>query len=137
MIAGKFRAGLPAMDIGVVDVEDVAASHILAALTSTASGRYLCASGSINLPTLVKGTEAELGLPAKSYVGMVPPRWLLWILSNVLRILPWDTVTSSVNKPFKIDNSKIKKDLGIEFVPGAKSLADMAKKVEELQGKKK
>lgn len=135
MIAGKFKAGLPRIKSAVVDVEDVAAAHVLAALIPSASGRYLCAAEAIDLSALVKATEAELGLPPKTYAGMAPPKWLLWVLSNVFRMLPWDTVASSVDKPFRIDNSKIKNDLGIEFVPGAKSLAAMAKRVEELQAK--
>lgn len=137
MLAGKFRSGLPRVNAAIVDVEDVAAAHVLAALTPSASGRYLCAAEATDLATLVKATEVELGVPPKTYIGMVPPRWLLWVLSNVFRMLPWDTVASSVNKPFKIDTSKIKKDLGIEFIPAAKSLADMAKKIEELQQGKK
>lgn len=132
MVAGKFKAALPRVYVGVVDVDDVAAAHVLAAVTPTASGRYLCVSESIDFVTLVKQTEQEF-TPPRKFTGFVPPKWLLWVVCNVFRLMPYDTISASLNKPLKIDNSKIQKELGIKFIPGKKTLADMAVKVEELQ----
>ncbi|KAG7670329.1 hypothetical protein Ndes2526B_g00076 [Nannochloris sp. 'desiccata'] len=134
MVAGKFKAALPRAFIGVVDVDDVAAAHVLAALTPAASEqRYLCVSESTDFVTLVKGAENEFSPPRKFAGGFVPPKWLLWVLCNVLRVMPYDTISASVDKPLKIDNSKIQKELGMGFIPGSKTLADMARRVEKLQ----
>lgn len=43
--------------------------------------------------------------------------------------------SSSVGRPYTLDNSKIRKDLGVTFIPGPKSLADMAVKMEEMMKK--
>jgi len=134
MVAGKFKAALPRVFMSVVDVDDVAAAHVLAALTPKASEqRYLCASESTDFITLVKGAENEFTPPKKFTGGFAPPKWLLWIACNVFKVMPYDTVSSSLDKPLKIDNSKIQKELGMGFIPGSKTLADMARRVEELQ----
>jgi nucleoside-diphosphate-sugar epimerase len=132
MVAGKFKAALPRVYLGVVDCDDVAAAHVLAALTPSASGRYLCVSEATDFVTLVKQTEQEFNPPRK-FGGWAPPKWLLWFVCNVLRVMPYDTISASLDKPLKIDNSKIQKELGIRLIPGAKTLADMARRVEELQ----
>lgn len=131
MVAGKFKAALPRVHLAVVDVDDVAAAHVLAALTPTASGRYFCVSESTDFVTLVKQTEQEF-TPPRKFGGFVPPKWLLWVVCNVFRLMPYDTISASLDKPMKIDNSKIQKELGIKFIHGSKTLKDMAVRVEEL-----
>lgn len=134
MVSGKFKAGLPRAHVGMVDVDDVAAAHVLAALTPAASGqRYLCVSESTDFVTLVKATEQEFSPPRQFAGKVIPPKWLLWIVCNVFKLMPYDTIKASVDKPLKIDNSKIQRDLGIKFLAGPKTLADMARRVEELQ----
>jgi hypothetical protein len=71
--------------------------------------------------------------PPRRFVGASPPRWLLWILCNVFGVFPWDQVTAYLNKDLKIDNSKIKEDLGIQFRDPAQSMAEMVKAIEVLR----
>jgi nucleoside-diphosphate-sugar epimerase len=132
MLAGNFKAATPKLHLACVDVDDVAAAHVLAALTPTASGRYLCVSEATDLLTLVKDTEQEF-TPPRKFAGPAPPGWLLWVLCKVFRVMPYDQVKASLNKPQLVENSKIKKELGMTFIEGKKTLGDMAKRIEELQ----
>lgn len=119
----------------MVDVEDVAAAHILAALIPSAKGRYLCVSGTTDLHTLLKQTEPLLKPPRK-VVGMKAPLALVWVLSK-FGVMPWDTAASCYNKVPKVDNSKSVKELGIKYIPATQSLADMAEAIEKLRAEKK
>ena len=88
----------------------------------------------MDLHELVKQVETELDGHRK-LAGSAPAvfKWVLWIGCKVFRLSAFDQMYSSVDKPLKIDNSKIKNELGIQFINPVKSLVDMAKKVEELR----
>lgn len=135
MIDGKFKAGLPNLGLGWVDVDDVASAHVVAALTPTASGRYLCAATTCGMNDMVRKVE-QMTEPPRRLAGGSPPRWVLWILCNVFGVFPWDQVAAALNKDLKIDNSKIKKDLGIQFRDPAESLVEMMKAIETLRQSK-
>ena len=135
MLAGKFKQVLPSVHSFVVDVDDVAAAHALAALTTASSGRYLCISEAIDFRKLVQDAEIHLGRQGQFLGGFSPPKWLLWVACNVFRVAAWDTLSAGINKPLAGDTSKIKSELGMTFIPAGKSLGEMAAKVEVLQAK--
>ncbi len=132
MVGGWFRAGLFRTWTAFADVEDVAAAHILAALNPASDDqRYLCAAGTTSFDALVAGAEAAAG-GGRWWSGPGVGRFLMWFICNMLRVVPWDAMWGSVDRPYTVDNSKIKRELGIQFIEPARSLADMGIKMEKL-----
>lgn len=132
MLSGKFSFIAPAIAMGWVDVEDVAAAHVLAAITPNAQGRYVCVGETGDMVSMLRRAGAKCQPPRK-FVGPSPPRWVWWTLCNVFRALPWELVATSLNKELKFDTSKIKRDLGVRFKDPAESIADMAVAIEQLK----
>ena len=123
-LSGKFRSGFPPLYLSAVDVRDVAAAHTVAAFSASAHGRYLCAAGVRNMHHLLRDVGQKFS-PEKKLVGPMTPVWLVWILSNVFRMLPWEALSPGLNKPMELGNERIQKDLGVNFIPPEQSLYDM------------
>jgi len=114
---GTFKQGAPRMGIGVVDVRDVADAHYAAGFTPEAQGRYITSAHNSNLLDMALALQPKYGakypLPKKAL-----PKWLLLLVGPMLnKLLSRRTIRNNVNVEFKADNSKIKKELGIQFKP--------------------
>lgn len=123
-LEGKFRSGFPALYLSAVDVRDVALAHTVAAFNASASGRYLCAAEVRNMHDLLKDVGKNFS-PERKLVGPMTPVWLLWILSNIFRLLPWEALSPGLDKPMELGNERIQRDLGMHFIPPEQSLYDM------------
>ncbi len=113
---GKFKAGVPALAFGVVDVRDVADAHVRAAFTPAAHGRYIVSGHSSSLLALADALRPAFGrypLP-----GRVLPKWLVWLAAP---LADWSTtrrfVGHNVGLPWKADNSKSVDELGMSYRP--------------------
>ena len=120
------------MDInwGFVDVRDVAKAHLLAMQTDSASGRYLCSGEAMHMRELVAHLAssgfATYSLPKVDLSGKVGT--LLMKLLSFTQ--PRDTGTyirTNIGKTMRYDNSKIKRELGISFIPAKESITDAVK----------
>lgn len=112
---GTYKSGAPKLGIGVVDVRDVADAHYLAGFTSNAKGRYITSAHETNFYDIAQTLLPKYGdnfpLPKK-----VAPKFLLMIVGPFLnKLLTWQFIRNNIDIPWKADNSKIKKDLGITF----------------------
>ena len=112
---GTMKMGALKMGMGVVDVRDVAEAHFQAGYNSQAHGRYITSALNTDMLEMGKVLLPEYGdkfpLPKKAL-----PKWLLMIVGPMAN--PTFTrkyIRNNVNVPFKADNSKIKKELGIKF----------------------
>lgn len=115
MGSGKFKLGAPRMGVGVVDVRDVAEAHLQAGFTPEAKGRYLTSAHNSDIVQMAQCLQAKYGqaypLPKKAL-----PKWLLLLLGPLANKLFTRTfVQRNVNVVWKADNSKIKKDLNLQF----------------------
>ncbi|MFZ1705963.1 MAG: NAD-dependent epimerase/dehydratase family protein [Saprospiraceae bacterium] len=122
--SGEMKMGAPKMGIGIVDVRDVADAHFNAGFIPTASGRYITSahnSDFLELGTvLLPKYGHQFPLPKKAL-----PKWLLMLVGpyvNPLFSRPF--IKKNVNIPWKADNSKIKKELGIQFRPLKETMED-------------
>jgi len=99
MLAGRDKAS-PLFGPAFVDVRDAAKAHILALENPQASGRYCC---------VIRGASFReiCDILAKFYPQYEIPR-----------------NSTGFGWPVIVDNSKIKKDLGIEFIPLEQSLKE-------------
>jgi len=126
-MSGKYP-GVMTFNWGFVDVRDVARSHILAMTTEKAEGRYLCCNVTVPMQTVVDFLKEKF----PNYKGTLPSTKLnnkagdlIVKMSSYLQDKGTGSyLRTNVGRTFKFDNSKIKKDLGLDFIPVEKSILD-------------
>lgn len=110
---GSFKTGVPELNIGCVDVRDVAEAHYRAGFTPSASGRNICSAENLSFLKLADMLRPNYGkdfpLPKST-----APKWLLWLVGPMFGVTR-QFVRDNVGFPWQADNSKIKKELGMEF----------------------
>lgn len=114
---GTMKMGAPKIGLGMVDVRDVAEAHFLAGFTPAAHGRYITSGHNTGMleigQTLLPKYGDQFPIP-KSAI----PKWLLLLIGPLAnKLITRKFVRNNVNVPWKADNSKIRKDLGIAFRP--------------------
>lgn len=121
---GEMKMGAPKLGVGIVDVRDVAEAHYKAGFTPNAHGRYITAAhetdflemGTVLLPKY----GDKFPLPKKAL-----PKWLLMIVGPfVNKLFTRRFIRNNVNVPWRADNSKIKKELGMSFRPMKETMED-------------
>ncbi|MBW8333325.1 MAG: NAD-dependent epimerase/dehydratase family protein [Prolixibacteraceae bacterium] len=126
MATGKFKSGAPSGDMSFVDVRDVAKAHILAGFTPNASGRHICTSADksfLELADVIRADYPEFPLP-KKFV----PKWLFSLIAPLIGFSR-KYVKLNVGYNLRTDNSYIKKDLGMEFLPFEQTISDHFKQL--------
>ena len=121
---GTMKAGAPKMGVGLVDVRDVAEAHFLAGFTPEAKGRYITSGHNTNFLemalTLQDKFGADYGIPKKPL-----PKWLLSLIGPMVnKAFSRKFIKNNVNVEWKADNSKIKSDLGMKFMPIKTTMED-------------
>lgn len=121
---GQLKFGAPNMGIGLVDVRDVADAHFKAGYTPEAKGRYITSAHNTNMVEMACELLPKYGsnypIPKKAM-----PKWLLMLVGPVLnKAMTRKFLRNNVDVPFTADNSKIKRELGIEFMPLRKTMED-------------
>jgi nucleoside-diphosphate-sugar epimerase len=120
---GQLKFGAPRMGIGVVDVRDGAEAHFRAGFTPEAKGRYITSAHETDLLQMAESLlpkYKKYSLPKQAI-----PKWLLLLVGPMVnKLFTKRFVRNNVNIPWKADNSKIKKDLGISFRPLKETMQD-------------
>jgi nucleoside-diphosphate-sugar epimerase len=121
---GDMKMGAPKIGIGLVDVRDVADAHFRAGFTPEAEGRYITAAHCTDFLEMGRALAPRYGdlfpLPENAL-----PKWLLMLVGPMVNSLfTRRYIKNNVNIPWKADNSKIKKELGIEFRPMRETMED-------------
>jgi nucleoside-diphosphate-sugar epimerase len=121
---GTLRFGAPRLGIGVVDVRDVADAHIQAGFNPKAKGRYITSAHNTNFfemaQTLRDDFEKDYPLPKS-----VMPKWVLYLFGPLMnKALNRKFIKNNVDVVWKADNSKIKRELGINFRPLKETMVD-------------
>ncbi len=122
---GTMKSGVPDFGIGAVDVEDVAEAHIKAAFTPSASGRYLVSAADTSFVEVGRILRDHFGdrwpFPRKPV-----PKWLLWLVGPLVdKTLTRKLVSRNVGLPFRADNSKSVRELGVSYRPLEDSMNEM------------
>jgi len=129
LLSGKMKAGVPGINIGFVDVRDVARAHIMAANNQEAEGRHIVCSKSLSMLEFSNIIEPQF--PKKYKLPKAEtPKFLLYLLGWMFS-LSIKYVARNVGYPLKFNNSKSRESLGIEYIPIEKSVKDM---VEQMEG---
>jgi len=129
LLTGGFP-GIINLNWGFVDVRDVAKSHILAMENSSAKGRHLCINESLTLKQLVSMFEnngyQNYKLPKldlRTKMGDV----IVYLASYLQPKGTGSFLRTNIGKTMLYDNSKIKKELGIDFLPMEESILEATK----------
>ncbi|MEQ1311991.1 NAD-dependent epimerase/dehydratase family protein [Acinetobacter sp. XH1639] len=102
---GRLKTGVPDLVSGVVDVRDVARAHVLAALDSKASGRYLVVADSLKLLDIAKILRTSFG-DKYPFPRMTVPKFIVWAVGPILGPITRDFVSRNVGHPMQFDNSR-------------------------------
>lgn len=121
---GQMKMGAPKIGVGIVDVRDVAEAHYRAGFTPEANGRYITAAHETNFLAMGQTLAPKYGnkypLPKKAL-----PKWLLMLVGPfVNKLFSRKFLRNNVNVEWKADNSKIKKELKMSFIPLQKTMED-------------
>jgi nucleoside-diphosphate-sugar epimerase len=112
---GVYKAGVPELCSGIVDVRDVASAHIKAGYTPGASGRHIIVSGEATLLDLATMLRKHFG-DAYPFPRKQVPKFLFWLIAPKYG-LSRKYVSRNVGIHIKFDNSYSKKDLGMSYTP--------------------
>lgn len=110
---GELKLGAPDLEIGCVDVRDVAEAHYRAGFTPEAAGRHIISAENLSFLQLADMLRPKYGkdfsLPSRTL-----SKWLLWLLGPTIGISR-QFVRDNVGHPWRADNTKSKEKLGIEY----------------------
>ena len=121
---GQLKMGAPRLGMGVVDIRDLAEAHYRAGFTPEANGRYITAGKETNLLEMGQALIPKFGdrfpLPRRAL-----PKWLLMLIGPMTnKLFTRKFIRNNVNILWRADNSKIKRELGMEFRPFQQTMED-------------
>lgn len=122
---GGMKSGVPAFYIGAVDVREVADAHIKAGFTPSASGRYITSGHDTSFAKFGEILRDHFG-DQYPFPSRTMPKWLVWLMGPMVdKSLSRKMVTLNVGRPWRADNSKSIRELGITYRPLETSLSEM------------
>lgn len=122
---GSMKSGVPDYGIGAVDVRDVAEAHTRAGFTASAEGRYITSGHNSSFAEFATILRDQFGgtypIPRRTM-----PKWLVWLMAPLVNeSMTRKIVARNVGHPWRADNSKSVRELGISYRPLEESLNDM------------
>ena len=129
---GKFSPACPKLGLALVDVRDVAAAHCLALFHPNAGGqRFILSGQTVDVTEIVK--EMARIFPGQVAAPSITlPRWLGACVGPCIGIAP-DAVTLFGRPINEFSAAKVKKILGLSFLPMDQTLKDMAVTMSKLK----
>jgi len=122
---GTFQAILN-LEWGFVDVRDAARAHVLAMESPNANGRYICANVNLSMRETVDILKRQF--PQYKYPAMSLDNAAGDVLAKAISFFQpgqmGQTLRYNVGRELKFDNSKIRRDLGMEFTNIETTLRD-------------
>ena len=121
---GSMKSGAPRMGFGAVDVRDLAEAHFKVAFTPEAKGRYIIHAHDTDLlamaQTLIETHGDRYPIPRKAM-----PKWLVWLVAPMVnKAMTRKIVSLNIDVPWKGDNSKSIRELGMQYRPLKESMND-------------
>lgn len=115
LVDGTMRMGAPPLELGVVDVRDVAQAHINAGFTPDASGRNICVSRSMTMLEMGRALAGTFGR-RYPFPSRTLPKPVVWLVAPAVG-LTREYVAGNMGHPLKFDNRRAREELGVEFRP--------------------
>ena len=122
---GRMKSGVPAIQIGTVDVRDVADAHIRGAFLDEASGRHIVFKDVVSFLDLAlmlsDKFDAGYSLPKKEL-----PKWLVWLIGPLVdKTFSRKMISRNFGHPWHADNSKSVSALGLSYTSLKSSMEEM------------
>ena len=122
---GRMKSGVPAIQIGTVDVRDVADAHIRGAFLDDASGRHIVFKDVVSFLDLAlmlsDKFDADYSLPKKEL-----PKWLVWLIGPLVdKTFSRKMISRNFGHPWRGDNSKSVSALGLSYNSLKSSMEEM------------
>ncbi|AVX03340.1 dihydroflavonol-4-reductase [Maritalea myrionectae] len=122
---GTFKMGVPKMEIGMVDVRDVAEAHLLAGFIENAEGRHIVSKETHDFLFIGEVLRKKFGDKYPFPKGYLP-KWMVWLIGPMAnKALTREMVAKNINHPWAADNSKSKEKLGLSYQPVEPALEKM------------
>jgi nucleoside-diphosphate-sugar epimerase len=119
---GKMKTGIPDFHIGMVDVRDVAEAHFRAGFTPEAKGRHITSAENTSFWEVANVLQNKFG-NAYPFPKRVLPKFLVWLIAPAAG-LKRKMISRNVGYPWKVDNSKGIRELGMKYRPVEVSVVD-------------
>lgn len=119
---GRLRSGVPDLSYGVVDVRDVAKSHILAAFKPEAEGRHLLVSKILTMINIAKILRGHFG-KAYPFPKAVVPKALVWTFGPIMGPVTRTFISKNVGHPLAFNNHR-SLTLGVEYIAVEQTLIE-------------
>jgi nucleoside-diphosphate-sugar epimerase len=125
IVDGRMRMGAPDLELGVVDVRDVAEAHLRAAFLPQANGRNIVFERSASIldmaDTLRASGDGKLRLPRRKL-----PSWLVNLVGPLATPqLSRAWFSQNHGHPWRASNAKAMGELGLTFRPVDAALREM------------
>lgn len=122
---GSLKAGAPPLEIGMVDVRDVAEAHMRAGFVEQAEGRYISSAETVSFLKLGEILRRHFGddwpFPKRQL-----PKWLVWLVGPLIsKTLSREMIAKNMGYAWKADNSRSRRELGLEYGPVSRAAIDM------------
>ena len=129
MADGTMKPGAPPLEVGMVDVRDVAEAHLRAGFLPDATGRHIMSAGTMSFLQLGRALADKMG-PDWPFPKSELPKWLVWLIGplaskTVTRVF----VTRNMGHPWRADNSKAQEALGVTFHDVVEAAAEMVRQM--------
>jgi nucleoside-diphosphate-sugar epimerase len=121
---GLVKTGVPELEIGIVDVRDVADAHFRAAFIENAEGRHILCNRTASLMELADMLRDEFS--AYPLPKRVLPKWLIWLVGPLVdKNLTREMIKRNMGKCWRADNRKSTSNLGVVYRPIEHSVREM------------
>jgi nucleoside-diphosphate-sugar epimerase len=130
ILKGKLAMGAPDLWYGFVDVRDVAHAHILALEDPNAEGRHILAERTISMIELTRILGKLYGKKYRLPKNKAP-KWVIYLVAPMFKVTA-KYVARNVGYPIKLNASKSRDKLFLNYTPIEKSLEDMISRMHEL-----
>lgn len=134
LVDGRMRTGAPDLELGVVDVRDVAEAHLRAAFLPQANGRNIVFERSASILDMADALRAAGDGRLKLPRGKLP-NWLVKLvgpLANPLFTRAW--LAQNLGHPWRASNAKAVRELGLTFRPFDASIREMVAQMMDRRG---
>lgn len=114
---GTMKAGVPHIEIGAVDVRDVAEAHMRAGFVDAAKGRYITFNKTVSFLELAGMLREKFG-DEWPFPKRQMPKWLIWLVGPMInKVFTRRMIARNMGLPWRADNTKSKRELGMEYRP--------------------
>ncbi len=129
ILSGKYKTGAPELHFGYVDVRDIAKAHIFG-LENKAEGRHILSGREATFLDLANSIEKSFPNTYKLPKSFAP-KWIMSLIGFMFGVTR-KFVKNNVGHPLKLNNSKSKLALKLNYIPFDKTIKDMVEQMKKL-----